>query len=248
MHLIWPTHRNQETGLDEAGLRDLYAPPRPRPWLRVNFVASLDGAVEVDGYSRGLSGKPDQKVLSLLRQHCDALMVGAGTLRHEGYGPIRLDAQRRAWRREQGLAEIPPLVIVSAALDLDPQASALKDAPVRPILLTRAAAPPERQASLAKVADVAVCGETKVDLAVGLAELNRRGLRQVLCEGGPHLFGALLAAELVDELCLTVSPLLAGPGAGRIVAGVTREVPVELALRHIVAADGMLLTRYARET
>lgn len=248
MHLIWPTDSSHEKDLDDAGLRDLYAPPRSRPWLRVNFVTSLDGAVEVDGYSRGLSGQPDQEVLGLLRQHCDALMVGAGTLRHEGYGPIRLDEQRRAWRREQGLAEIPPLVVVSAALDLDPQARALAEAPVRPILLTRAAAPPERQATLARVADVVVCGETVVDLAVGLAELNRRGLRQILCEGGPHLFGALLAAELVDELCLTVSPLLAGPGAGRIVAGVTRDTPAELRLRHIVAADGMLLTRYARET
>src|SRR5262245_19042776 len=193
MHLIWTTQPSQDTVLDDAGLRDLYAPPRPRPWLRVNFVASLDGAVEIDGYSRGLSGKPDQLVLSLLRKHCDALMVGAGTLRHEGYGPIRLDAQRRAWRREQGLAEIPPLVIVSAALDLDPQTGALSEAPVRPIVLTRAAAPPERQATLAKVAVVVVCGEAVIDLAVCLAELNRRGLPQILCEGGPHPFGALLA-------------------------------------------------------
>src|SRR5215510_11796703 len=140
MHLIWPIDPSQETRLDDARLSDLYAPVRTRPWLRVNFVTSLDGAVEVDGYSRGLSGQPDQKVLGLLRQHCDALMVGAGTLRHEGYGPIRLDARRRAWRREQGLAETPSLVIVSAALDMDPQARALTDAPVRPIVLTRAAA------------------------------------------------------------------------------------------------------------
>ncbi|MGE5828109.1 MAG: pyrimidine reductase family protein [Micromonosporaceae bacterium] len=250
MHLIWSSATAPDGGsrLDEAGLCDLYAPPRTRPWLRVNFVTSLDGAVEVDGYSRGLSGQPDQKVLGLLRQHCDALMVGAGTLRHEGYGPIRLDAQRRAWRREQGLAEIPPLVIVSAALDLDPTARVFTDAPVRPIVLTRAASASARQESLASVADVLVCGETVVDLAVGVAQLHERGLRQILCEGGPHLFGALLAAGLVDELCLTISPLLTGAGAGRIVAGVTRDVPLELELRHVVEADGLLLTRYARET
>jgi riboflavin biosynthesis pyrimidine reductase len=248
MHLIWPTDPGLETSLDDEALLDLYAPPPTRQWLRVNFVTSLDGAVEVDGYSRGLSGKPDQKVLGLLRQQCDALMVGAGTLRHEGYGPIRLNAQRRAWRREQGLAEIPPLVIVSAALDLNPEARALAEAPVRPIVLTRAAAPAERQAALASVADVVLCGETVVDLALGLGDLHARGLDQILCEGGPHLFGALLAADVVDELCLTVSPLLAGPGAGRIVAGVTRDAPAELRLQHIVEADGMLLTRYARAT
>ena len=147
-------------------------------------------------------------------------MVGAGTLRHEGYRAVRLDEQRRAWRREQGLAEYPTLVVVSAALDLDPDAPRLRrGAGTADRAHARRRARRTGATASAAVADVVVCGESVVDLAVGLAELRARGLDQVLCEGGPHLFGALLAADLVDELCLTVSPLLAGPGAGRIVAG-----------------------------
>ncbi|MGW4297839.1 dihydrofolate reductase family protein, partial [Micromonospora chersina] len=85
------------------------------------------------------------------------------------------------------------------------------------------------------------------DLAAGLAELRRRGLGQLLCEGGPHLFGALTAADLVDELCLTVAPLLAGAGPGRITAG-DASPPRHLPLRHVLAAaDGVLMLRYARD-
>jgi riboflavin biosynthesis pyrimidine reductase len=244
MQLIWPP---PATTLDDDALRDLYAPDRDRPGLRVNFVTSLDGAVEVDGYSRGLSGRADQRVLSLLRQHCDALVVGAGTLRHEGYGAIRLDPRRRAWRRERGLAEIPTLVVVTAAVDLDPAQGAFADAPIRPVVMTHAAAPARRRAALEAVADVLVCGDGTVDLKAGVAALHERGLRQLLCEGGPHLFGSLLAADVVDELYLTVSPLLAGPGAGRIIAGPSLENPRSLRPAHIVEADGVLLTRYTRE-
>jgi riboflavin biosynthesis pyrimidine reductase len=245
MQLIWPP---PATTLDDDALRDLYAPDRDRPSLRVNFVTSLDGAVEVDGYSRGLSGRADQQVLGLLRQHCDALIVGAGTLRHEGYGAIKLDPPRRAWRREQGLAEYPTLVVVTAALDLDPAQGAFADAPVRPIVLTHAAAPAQRRAALDSVADVLACGEGLVDLKAGLSALRERGLDQLLCEGGPHLFGSLLAAEVVDELFLTVSPLLAGPGAGRIIAGPPRDEPLPLRPAHIIETDGALLTRYTRTT
>jgi riboflavin biosynthesis pyrimidine reductase len=92
-----------------------------------------------------------------------------------------------------------------------------------------------------------VCGESVVDLGHGLDELRKRGLDQVLCEGGPHLFGALLAADLVDELCLTVSPLLAGPGSGRIIEGAVGPAPHPLVPVQIIEADGALLTRYARE-
>jgi riboflavin biosynthesis pyrimidine reductase len=130
-------------------------------------------------------------------------------------------------------------------LDLDPAQAAFADAPVRPIVLTRAAAPPNDR--LASVADVVVCGESSVDLSDGFAELHRRGLGHVLCEGGPHLFGALLAADLVDELCLTISPLLAGPGAGRIVAGQPLVGgPAGMRLGHILGDGDSLLTRYVR--
>jgi riboflavin biosynthesis pyrimidine reductase len=232
--------------LDDDALREAYAPPRAAPSLRLNFVSSLDGAVEVDGRSRELSDKADQRVFAILRDHADAIMVGAGTLRQEEYRAVRLSAQRRAWRRAHGLAEYPTLVVVSASLELEPDAPVFADTPVRPVVLTHGGSPPERRERLAAVADVLVCGETVVDLAVGLTELRTRGLDQVLCEGGPHLFGALLAAGLVDELCLTFSPLLAGPGAGRIVAGPTPPGPTPMRLALLIAAGDVLLTRYGR--
>ncbi|GAB3956657.1 pyrimidine reductase family protein [Micromonospora vulcania] len=238
---LWPDP--SALPLDDAELTALYGRAE-RPRLRVNFVASLDGAVTLDGYSAGLSGEPDKRVFSLLRMLCDALVVAAGTLRHEGYRAVRLDERRRAWRRERGLAECPTLVVVSGSLDLDPAHAAFADAPVRPIVLTHDAAhaPP----GLTDVADVLRYGTDRVDLAAGIAELHRRGLAQLLCEGGPHLFGALTAADLIDELCLTVAPLLAGPGPGRITAGDTAP-PRQLPLRHVLAADdGVLMLRHAR--
>jgi riboflavin-specific deaminase-like protein len=231
---IWP----DPSPLDEDGLRSAYA-PGPEPCVRVNFVSSLDGAVEVAGRSRPLSSDADRKVFAILRQHSDAVMVGAGTLRHEKYGPVKA-------RRLTPGPEHPTLVVVSAALDLDPDDRAFTEAPVRPVVLTHAASPPERRAALKAVADVVLCGESVVDPATGLDELHRRGLRQVLCEGGPHLFDAFLAADLVDELCLTFSPLLAGAGAGRIVAGAGRAEPLEMRMAHLITAEGMLLARYTR--
>ncbi|MEU7755982.1 pyrimidine reductase family protein [Micromonospora sp. NPDC049101] len=238
---LWPEPSTQP--LDDAALTALYG-RADEPRLRVNFVTSLDGAVSVAGYSAGLSGEPDKRVFGLLRMVCDALVVAAGTLRHEAYRAVRLNERRRAWRRDHGLTDYPTLVVVSAALDLDPAQAAFADAPTRPIVLTHADAEPPP--GLTDVADLLRCGTGRVDLAAGLAELHRRGLTQLLCEGGPHLFGALAAADLVDELCLTVSPLLAGPGPGRITAGDTTP-PRHLPLRHVLAAeDGVLLLRHAR--
>jgi riboflavin biosynthesis pyrimidine reductase len=230
----------EPSALDDAGLRALYAPDRRGPTLRANFVTSLDGAVEVGGYSRGLSDDVDRAISGLLRRYSDAVMVGAGTLRHEGYGPVRVD------RSGTGLSGQPTLVVVSTSLDLDPTTRTFAEAPVRPIVLTHDGAPSDRREALTAVADVVSCGSSVVDLAAGLSELHRRGLRQVLCEGGPHLFDALLAADLVDELCLTVSPLLAGAGADRIVVGVGRTDPLRTRLAHLIEHDGTLFTRYVR--
>ncbi|MEV4620088.1 pyrimidine reductase family protein [Asanoa sp. NPDC049573] len=232
------------TELDDEALTGCYA-RSTQPIVRVNFVTSVDGAVEVDGYSKGLSGPADKRVFGILRKVCDALLVGAGTMRHEGYRAVTLDEPRRAWRLARGLPATPTLVVVSASLAVDPGAPVFTAAPVRPVVLTTAAAgaPP----GLDEVADVVRVGEREVDLVAGLAALRERGLDQILCEGGPHLFGALTAADLVDELCLTVSPLLAGAKAGRISAGPHREGgPVPLRLRHSLLADDLLLLRYTR--
>jgi riboflavin biosynthesis pyrimidine reductase len=235
------------TPLDDDGLTALYAPAdRDRPALRVNFVSSLDGAVTVKGASEGLSGSADKRVFGLLRTVCDALVVAAGTLRHEGYGPVRLDEAGRAWRRARGLPGCPPLVVVSRALTLDPALPALAGAPVRPYVVTCAASPARLRRALGGVAEVLVHGDTEVDLPAAVADLHERGLRQLLCEGGPHLLGGLTAADLVDELCLTVSPLLVGAGPGRMAEGVPAPAPHRLALRHVVGDGDVLFLRYAR--
>ncbi|MGH3647248.1 MAG: pyrimidine reductase family protein [Micromonosporaceae bacterium] len=243
MRRLWP---GDVPGLSEAELTAAYAPvDRNRPWLRVNFVTSADGAVTLDGHSEGLSSAPDKRVFGLLRMLCDVLLVGAGTVREEGYRPLRLDPVRRAWRREAGLPEVPALAVISSRLALDPDDRMFADAPVRPIVITHGGSPLGARDRLTAVADVLVVGDAEVSLAAAREALAARGLRQVLCEGGPHLFGSLLAADQVDELCLTVAPLLAGPGAGRIVAG-PGAPPRRFRLDQVLQGDGNLLLRYAR--
>jgi riboflavin biosynthesis pyrimidine reductase len=213
----------------------------------MNFVTSVDGAVTVAGYSEGLSSTADKRVFSALRGLCDALLVGAGTLRHENYRPVRLDEARRARRLAAGLPDTPTLVVVSGRLELDPGHPALSEAPVRPIVLTHSGSPMDKRAALNEVADVLIAGEDQVDLTAGLSLLSERGLTQLLCEGGPNLFGALYAENLVDEVCLTVTPMLAGPVAGRIIAG---PHPVEairtMVLSQLIEEDGTLMLRYSR--
>lgn len=243
MRRLWPSPTDE---LTDEQLLDCYLPAeRTRPWVRVNFVSSVDGAVSVAEYSAGLSGPADKKVFGILRMVSDAIMVGAGTLRHEGYVAMRLGERRRAWRRAAGLPEEVPLILVSSRLALDPEHPMFADAPVRPIVITHGGSPIERRDALAARADVLVCGDAEVDLVAARDALAERGLRQILCEGGPHLLGSLTAADAVDELCLTVSPLLAGPGAGRITAGPPSGVR-RMRLAHVLEGDGNLLLRYTR--
>jgi riboflavin biosynthesis pyrimidine reductase len=241
MYRIWPA--GEPATVDDAQLIELYRPTVPA--LRINFVTSTDGAVEVDGYSAGLGTPGDKRVFGLLRMFADGLLVGAGTLRHEGYHAVTLDERRRDWRTAHGLHRYPRLVVVSRRLDLAPTHPALAESPLRPIILTSEDSPPDARTALASVADVLTFGKNEVDLVAGLAALRERGLTQLLSEGGPHLLGALTAADLVDELCLTVSPLLAGAGSGRITAG-PPSVVRNLRLAHALFDEQALLLRYAR--
>lgn len=231
---------------DPERLVDAYALPEDgEAHLRMNCVASLDGAATRDGLSGGLNDPWDHQVFQTLRMLSHAVLVGAGTLRQEGYTGLRVEADGLDWRREHGLADHPACVAVSSRLDLDPDAALFADAPTRPFVLTHAAAPRERRRALARVAEVIVAGDAEVDLAAGLAELGRRGHRHVLCEGGPHLFGSLLAADVVDELCLTLSPTLEGGPAGRIAVG-DRATPRRMRLAHALPGGSMLFLRYTR--
>ncbi|MGH3662688.1 MAG: pyrimidine reductase family protein [Micromonosporaceae bacterium] len=235
-----------DADLSDADLVKRYLPAKPRqPWLRANFVASADGAATLAGRSEGLSGAPDKRVFGLLRMICDVLLVGAGTLREESYRAVRLGQRRRQWRQEAGLPEQPVLAVVSSRLALEPEHPALADAPNRPIVITHRGSSVSQRDRLARVADVLVLGDAEVDLAAARDALADRGLPQILCEGGPHLLGSLLAADLVDELCLTLAPLLAGPGADRIAAG-PMSPPRQLELAHVLESEGNLMLRYLR--
>jgi riboflavin biosynthesis pyrimidine reductase len=224
-----------------AGLVELY-PRSSEPVLRVNFIASADGAVTVDGLSGGLHGPGDKEIFDTLRMVCDALIVAAGTVKAENYDALRLTPEARAWRTAHGLPEVPLMVIVSGSLDLDLDQLVFRDAPIPPIVVTHRGAPVQR---LAGAAEVIAAGDDEVDLPAAVAALHERGATQLLSEGGPHLLGALSRADLVTELCLTVSPLLVGGGPGRIAAG-TAHAPRRMSLRHALTVGDMLFLRYAR--
>lgn len=227
--------------LDDAALARLYAYPDGlgAPWVRVNFVASVDGAVSVDGRSGGLGSDADRTVFGLLRELAEVVLVGAGTVRTEDY--------RGARRPTRGRAGPPPIAVVTGSADLDPGARLFTDTRVPPIVLTLATADAARRDRLTDAgAEVVVLDRLTPDAL--LAELGRRGLHRVLCEGGPSLLGALTAADAVDELCLTVAPLLAGGTAGRIATGPAGAPTRPMSLVGALSEDDTLLLRYRRSS
>jgi len=208
------------------------------PGLRVNFVESIDGAATVDGRSGGMSGEADKRRFELLRRVSDAVIVGAGTVRTEGYGPLRVSDASAAWRVAHGMSEHPVFVIVTRSLGLDPGARIFVEAPVRPVIVTTASpSAASARARFEQVADVIAVGDEAVDLPMALDALRARGLSRLLSEGGPSLFGSLLAADLVDELCVTIAPQLNSGEAKRIVDG-TSESPRPMQLVEVLASGG----------
>ncbi|WSJ77938.1 dihydrofolate reductase family protein [Amycolatopsis sp. NBC_01307] len=241
MRSVWPPSPGELTGAD---LEAIYAYPAAldRSWVQVNFVASADGAVEVDTTSAGLSHAADREVFLLGRDLCDVVLVGAGTARAEGYRGVRASAKRLERRRRLGLADVPPIAVVTRTADLDPHSPLFTDTIVAPIVVTTTGADTAHLAG----AEVLRAGDADVDLALALDLLAGRGLRRVDCEGGPRLFAGLIAADLVDQLCLTVAPLLVAGGAGRIAAGPALAAPRALALASVLVEDGFTLLRYRR--
>jgi riboflavin biosynthesis pyrimidine reductase len=229
-----------------AGLSDDELVVGLGPGLRVNFVQSIDGAATVDGRSGGMSDAADQRRFELLRRVADAVIVGAGTIRIEGYGPLRVSDASARWRVAQGMREHPVLVIVSGLLALDPDSRIFAEARARPIIVTSASpVGAADRARFERVADVIAVGEASVELPVALAGLRDRGLSRLLCEGGPTLFASLLAADLVDELCVTIAPELVSGDAPRIAHG-GAAAPRGMELAEVLRSDSALLLRYRR--
>lgn len=236
---IWP---DPASDLDNAALLKVIAFPAGRTWLRMNFVTSLDGAATHAGRSGGLGDAADRRLFDLLRWEADVILLGAGTARIEGYGGMRLSDETVAWRTDAGLAPQPTFALVSRSLDLDPGSPIFTDAPVRPIVYTVASAPSARRAELARVAEVVDAGDVDADGGWIREDLAGRGLHRIHSEGGPHLFGAMLAAGAVDALHLTLAPSLEVGVAGRIARGV--EVPTDAKLASVLRAGDELLLHY----
>jgi riboflavin biosynthesis pyrimidine reductase len=208
-----------------------------------NFVSSVDGSATVDGRAGGLGDDADQKILRLLRRLADVLVVGAGTIRAEGYSGELTGPDDAAWREANGRTRRPAVAVVSGDLRMDPASDFFANAPERPILFTSSRSDAGTRAKLGRVAEVIVAGDESVDPRLVLSDLADRGYSRIHSEGGPHLFGAFHDVDAIDELCLTVSPHLAGGDGTRILAGsVERLMPLDLL--PVLHNDGALFLRY----
>jgi riboflavin-specific deaminase-like protein len=240
VQLIHPERRptSPEELASGMRLRDL-APPG-RPYLGVNMVSSLDGKATLDWRTKGLSSDIDRRLFHHLRTQADAVMVGAGTAREERYGRMTKNDELRQKRVNEGLVPDALAVVVSGRLDLPPDLPLLNDPDQRVVIATASENElPEVQAHIeyARVGD---------DLPRLMAYLHEEhGVRSVLCEGGPTLNSHLFAADLVDELFLTLTPkLLGGAAALTIVAGRELVEPLEPNLVSVAETDGELYTRW----
>ena len=186
--------------------------PRHECWVTGHMVAGLDGTAAIGGRVGALSTEPDQALFRRMRQIADVVLVGAETVRREGFAPVRLSEEARTQRLAQGRAPVPPVAVVSGSLDLDWSAKVFAAAPTgaRTLVITCATAVPERLAAAEQVATVVIAGQDRVEPAVALQALADLGHGVVLCEGGPRWLGELVAADRLDELCLSISPLMGG--------------------------------------
>ncbi len=233
------------TTVDEQldGYRPWEDPPAERPRVAMNFAATVDGRATIAGVSGPIGSDADTALLARLRTRFDAVMIGAGTMRAERYGRLVKQQEARERRERLGLPHDPLLVIVSGRLDLPWDAPAFTEGG-KILIFTAAETEPPATASTVRV----VRHQDFVDVGAALRHLRaERGIRALLCEGGPGLHGELQAGGLVDELFLTTAPKLAGGGAPRIVEGDLPAV-AELELAWLLEQDGELFARYRRRS
>lgn len=219
--------------------------PRHECWVTGHMVAGLDGTAAVAGRVGALSTRPDQALFRSMRQIADIVLVGAETVRLEGYGPVRLSEEAQAQRRELGKPATPPVAVVSRSLELDRNSSVFADAPEHAptVVVTCEGADPGRRAAVEEFATVIVAGGDRVDPVEAMRALADSGNQVVLCEGGPTWLGELVAADRLDELLLSVSPMMGGDPLPVAVtpegAGIAR-----FDLKAIMAEDDTLFLRY----
>ncbi len=212
------------------------------------MVASIDGATAVDGVSGGLGGAGDRATFRAIRGVPDVIVAAAGTVRAEAYGAPNPSERIRAMRHDRGQAEAPRLAVLTRSIDLDLSSPLFTEAERAPLVITTETADRDRLAAVvAAGAEVIAAGSGDVDLAEAFGALRRSGVGIVLVEGGPSLNGQLVAAGLVDEVCITVAPTLVGGDAARLAHGETA-APSSFELAHVLELDGELCCRYIRAT
>ncbi|MBE1546483.1 riboflavin biosynthesis pyrimidine reductase [Mycobacterium sp. OAS707] len=237
--------------VDDSRLVDLYSYPDGLQscWVRGNMIASLDGGATDDGKAGGLAGAGDRAVFSLMRHAADVILVGASTVRIENYSGAQLPVAARQERQHRGQAEVPPIAIVTRSGNIDPNALLFTRTEVPPLILTTSRFHDDarrRLGSVAEVVDASGREPESVDNATVLKILAERGLYRVLTEGGPLLLGSLIEEGLLDELCLTVAPILVGGGSKRIVTGMG-SVHTTMRRTHLLTDDdGYLYSRYVK--
>jgi riboflavin biosynthesis pyrimidine reductase len=236
--------------MDSEALAMAYAYPELLPeqsWVRANFISTLDGAAAGDdGRSSSINTGGDRDVFRLLRALCDVILVGAGTARVEGY---RRATVRDPWSYlRHARPAHPTMAVVSRSADIPPMLSQARESSGEVLLVTCGRAGAEA-VDLARETlgedQVIVEGEETVDLAAAMGSLVVRGLPRILCEGGPHLMGDLAAAGCLDELCLSIAPLLVGADHPRITAGPA--LTANLVPRLLIESEGTLIGRWVRQ-
>lgn len=215
-----------------------------RPYVVANFVVTLDGRAAVGGKSGPIGGQADRAVFHALRSEVDAVLAGTGTLAAERYGRIVPDAEARSRRERSGLAGEPLAVVITRSGTVPWDIPLFAESAQRAWVIS--GEPVEPPADVAAKTTV-VLAEREADvLATALGRLRTElGIRTLLCEGGPTMLSALVARGALDELFLTVAPLLAGGGvAPTITRGPEPPQPAEMQLAWALEHEGELLLRY----
>lgn len=252
MHLLFNVRDDPAPGpLDDEALARVYAHPPSGvgPWVRANFVSTLDGAAQgEDGRAGTINTAADGAVFQLMRALADVILVGAGTARIEGY---RAPSTGERWRDARAAAgherPHPAMAVVTRSGDVAGLLSEPRDEAGDVFLLTCRGAGDkvvQRARDALGAERVLVVGDSSVDLPAALAQLAEAGLGRVLCEGGPHLTRDLAGSGALDELCLTLSPRLIAGEHLRVLAGPA--VDVDLVPHTLIEADGTILGRWAR--
>jgi riboflavin biosynthesis pyrimidine reductase len=236
---------------DAARLAAFYSYPEhlERCWVRANMISSLDGGATDDGKAGGLAGPGDRALFARMRQEADVIVVGAATVRIENYSGAQMSIAQRRERQRRGQAEVPPIAVITHSADFEHDAKLFNHSEVPPLIFTcREGADDARHrfGALADVVDASGRHGDRVDPAAVLAILDRRGMRRVLTEGGPSLLSLFIVGDLLDELCLTIAPILVGGQARRIASG-SGESHTRMRRSHVLSDDdGYLYTRYVK--